>query len=377
MHIVSRQAPELEAAWAGWQPVGWDVRVLDWHLYIGDSTTATHGQTRFAWSRGRLRAILELRHLPAGASGFFVGKVLKVLGPVGGALTRDRGWERRVHAAEQRRRDIADRYPRLQAGLELSDRHDTVAVIVHGTHSSAMPAAELLHEAGVLQYATYRYEHDTFIGLAENARELEELINGCFPIEDGIGRRIVLIAHSRGGLVARWARHRLTRSSTIRAVDVLTLGTPHRGTPIVSDGLERLVRLGGGIETVRALLRMDTLVDAGGVPIEDPITLAGAYLYQGAGLPLGLLAMAPKSDTLLALDEMDRANDYTAVGGECTLAGAPAGFLSGLALGLFDEPNDFVVATSSSTAGPRSEVVHCSHSAYFTEPQALDAIKLV
>lgn len=238
-----------------------------------------------------------------------------------------------------------------------------------------MPAAELLHEARVLRYPTYRYEHDTFVGLAENARELDELITHCFPVEDGVGRRIVLIAHSRGGLVARWARHRLTRSSMVRVVDIVTLGTPHHGTPIVSDGLERIARLMGVVETARALLRMDTLVDASGVAIEDPISLAGAYLYQAAGLPPGIRAMAPKSDTLLALDEMDRASDYTALGGDCRLAGALPGFLAGLAIGLFDEANDFVVATASSTAGPRSDVVDCSHSAYFADARALTAIK--
>lgn len=67
IRILSRWAPQWESQWAaGWQPDGPDYRVLDWHLYLGDATTTIHGQTRFVRIRGRLRAILELRHLPAG-----------------------------------------------------------------------------------------------------------------------------------------------------------------------------------------------------------------------------------------------------------------------------------------------------------------------
>lgn len=61
-------------------------------------------------------------------------------------------------------------------------------------------------------------------------------------------KRIVIVAHSLGGLDARWA---LARGSADRVRALVTIGTPHRGTPI-ADALSR----GPAAHLRRALARM-------------------------------------------------------------------------------------------------------------------------
>ena len=57
--------------------------------------------------------------------------------------------------------------------------------------------------------------------------------------------RVTVVAHSMGGLDARWA---IARGATDRISELITIGTPHRGTPI-ADLLAR-----GPVERARALL---------------------------------------------------------------------------------------------------------------------------
>ena len=57
--------------------------------------------------------------------------------------------------------------------------------------------------------------------------------------------RVTVVAHSMGGLDARWA---IARGATDRISDLITIGTPHRGTPI-ADLLAR-----GPVWRARALL---------------------------------------------------------------------------------------------------------------------------
>jgi hypothetical protein len=84
--------------------------------------------------------------------------------------------------------------------------------------------------------ATWRFEHDTFLGIAQNVAQLvsavrRQCIAGAPP---GAARHIVLIAHSRGGNVARFGLTALRKAFgkqgwTFAAV---TLGSPHLGTHV-------------------------------------------------------------------------------------------------------------------------------------------------
>jgi hypothetical protein len=84
--------------------------------------------------------------------------------------------------------------------------------------------------------ATWRFEHDTFLGIAQNVAHLVAAVrrNCIADAPAGAQRHIVLIAHSRGGNVARFGLMALRKAFgkqgwTFAAV---TLGSPHLGTHV-------------------------------------------------------------------------------------------------------------------------------------------------
>jgi hypothetical protein len=341
-------------------------RMLDWRLYLGADTTIAEGQTRFQWVRGRMRTWLPIPRFAGSAIGTLIGKVFRIYGAPAGILNRDPLWLRRLAHWEKHLSAIATQYPRLDAAAAIKGDPDAVTVIVHGTMSCGLPGLKTLHDAGCIAEPTLRYEHDTFTGIAVNATELASLIRQRFSNPGG--PRIRLIGHSRGGLVARWARDLLADDP--REVEVVTLGTPHRGTPFVGRALGAIAGPFGALGRVASALRMDTLTDSGGAPITDPFTLAIAYMVRPGEIPEGIRSMAPHADVLAALERMRGAADFTAVGGECDLTQAPSGFVAAtrtaLASQLFGpDPNDLIVALASSRPRTTDTTVACAHSEYF------------
>jgi hypothetical protein len=84
--------------------------------------------------------------------------------------------------------------------------------------------------------ATWRFEHDTFLGIAQNVAHLVAAVRKQCVADSPpeAQRHIVLIAHSRGGNVARFALPALRKAFgkqgwTFAAV---TLGSPHLGTQV-------------------------------------------------------------------------------------------------------------------------------------------------
>jgi hypothetical protein len=151
---------------------------------------------------------------------------------------------------------------------------------------------------------------------------------------------------------------------------VLTLGTPHLGTPFVGRALGLAAGPLSVVGRVAAVLRMDTLTDSHGVPISDPFTLATAYMLRPGDIPEGHRSMGEGSDALAALARLPGARQFTAVGGKCDLPDAPAGFLPAFRAVLADEvfssePNDLVVALRSSAPGDGDHPITCTHSEYF------------
>ncbi len=358
-----------------------DGRILDWRLYLGANTIVGSGMTWLRSQGGRLVASLRVPTRAGKAGGVLVGKIVLIDGPPGGILATDNFWEHRVAGEERDRPAVASKFARLAPGAVPAARHEAVTVYVHGTLSTTLPALEILDHAGCLTEPTFRYEHDTFCGLRRNAAELSALVDNWFGRGPDGWPRVRLIAHSRGGLVARWTRARLRVSSNnARQVEVLTIGSPHQGTPIVGQALTRLSRPIGTLNRIAGILRMDTLTDSRGVPISDPLTHASVYLFRGSGLPEGIRSMAPCNDTLGALDDMQGADEFATIGGEWDLADAPRGFMpafrSGFAREVFaGQPNDLVVGLSSSAVGTDALRIRCSHSAYFGEPPVQARIK--
>jgi hypothetical protein len=140
--------------------------------------------------------------------------------------------------------------------------------------SCALPNLALLHP---LKIPAYRFEHDTFFEIAENGTKLVEAIRAF-----GAGaKRIYLVAHSRGRLVARFAAESLGEDR----VQVLTFGTPHQGTPLANGGRRLVpVLLAGGRTVIH------------GVFSWDPASLAGKLLLNWKlpkSLPAGIDEMRP------------------------------------------------------------------------------------
>jgi pimeloyl-ACP methyl ester carboxylesterase len=119
-----------------------------------------------------------------------------------------------------------------------------VVVFVHGTLSCGLAHIQALarHLPADPNLRAVRYEHDTFLPTEMNGEDLGAQILRF----TGPRARIVIVGHSRGGLVARAAAGYLAARGGHRRVGVCTFGTPHRGTPIVQAGHRVLAGLAGG-----------------------------------------------------------------------------------------------------------------------------------
>jgi hypothetical protein len=346
---------------------------IDWRLYAGSNTAIGDGEAPL---NRRQRAKIWLDKRLGGAEGVVLGKVHKQLGPLDNVNEKDPDWPGRAVRLEERYPALAQQYPRLGLGDRLTG--ETGAIIVHGTRSCSMLA--LLELNKYLQLPARRYEHDTFRPLVDNAEELAALIETTVDCN-----RVILIAHSRGGLVARLATDLLRRNGFAGAVEVWTFGTPHLGTPLVGRSLKIMAKVLGVKTKVTKVARagvsltLDTLTDEFGIPIEDPASAAFALLLRSSGIPPGIEAMGLKNgrpDQVLRM--IPAGTTYASFGAVCDFDSVPVGYTvikarrrTAFAREVFGgEPNDLVVGISSSTAatGPRRLSDPCGHSEYFRDP---------
>ena len=117
--------------------------------------------------------------------------------------------------------------------------------------------------------ATWRFEHDTFLGIAQNVSHLVAAVRRqCIANSPADAQRhIVLIAHSRGGNVARFGLPALRKAFgrqgwTFAAV---TLGSPHLGTQVFERVGRRWHGLAAAVGGLRHLgapwMNRDTLAE--------------------------------------------------------------------------------------------------------------------
>ena len=98
-----------------------------------------------------------------------------------------------------------------------------------------------------------RFEHDTYHPISVNAERLCELVRDKLSQFSGAGQEaeLLLIAHSRGGLVARLASDILIDRGlwSKGRLEVFTYGSPHLGTPFfeseVTLAVDYLIRFAG------------------------------------------------------------------------------------------------------------------------------------
>lgn len=88
-------------------------------------------------------------------------------------------------------------------------------------------------------------------GIETRARQLKEIILRQLEIQGRPRDRVVLVAHSMGGLDARYMITRLGMADRVSAL--LTITAPHRGSPYADWCLRHLGQRLGGLRLARAL----------------------------------------------------------------------------------------------------------------------------
>jgi hypothetical protein len=328
--------------------------ILDWRGYFGTQSAVVDG-----WATMRRRGngfFASVR----GTAGFLVGSVLRRLTRPQPTLERDPTAKRRLIAMSEAYPDVAAGYPDL-AKVSPVD-HDCAIVSVHGTVSCCIQNLKDLYPNVLLP--VYRYEHDTFRPLQENGNELADLISSRLHTKS-----LLMVAHSRGGLVARFALDKLTRNAYSGHVQLYTFGTPHLGTPLAA--------MGGKALNMFFKLGEDFL---GSIPVMTPLTKAYSYLVDSPKLPVGIDTMREDSEGLAILNEYGDPRHVTSWGSRFDVNAEPSGFgvaVEGVLMGaLSGVPNDLVVPTYSALAfGAQSPVLSCSHCNYFKDPGVHGAIQ--
>jgi len=96
--------------------------------------------------------------------------------------------------------------------------------------------------------------------IERRARELKANIERGLEQTDGNEDRVIVIAHSMGGLDARYMIAKLGMHDRVAAL--LTITSPHRGSPYADWCLENLGRRLGGLKLIKCLgLDMEAIAD--------------------------------------------------------------------------------------------------------------------
>lgn len=340
---------------------------VEWFGFYGGNTQSETGSDALPdRPRGTVDADVDVD----GRRGRLAARVWHWLGGPLDRPSSDPLWETRLAHDNEVYAEAADLVPDVRMAPTVADvdAHTSLApgaarrmvVWVHGTVSTGLDAADTLRHDLTVPF--YRYEHDTFRSISENASELAALLDARLRP----GGRVELVGHSRGGLVARVAANRLHGGQPRRGigartdlrVQVLTLGTPHLGTPVVNAGS-------------RVLRALTSVARFGVAPLPDPASMLLKYLLTYVRLPSGIRDMAVGSPFLEGLEDgpgepyalRSAGGDY-ARGPEPESTGVRG---LGRVRGLFEgAPNDLVVsvasATGRGTAHPLAE--SCGHFGY-------------
>jgi len=130
------------------------------------------------------------------------------------------------------RTDRESRLPALEAHPPFH-RCERPVLLLHGFLATPFALSRLAAQLGRSGYCAHGVELGGLFGRF-NARPVEELARVVAQrvehlVQDQRCGRIDLVGHSKGGLIARYYVQRLSGASRVR--HLITLGTPHRGTP--------------------------------------------------------------------------------------------------------------------------------------------------
>jgi hypothetical protein len=305
-----------------------------------------------------LNAALRFVHNTRNKVGTLIGRVLVRRGqPRQNLIANDFTMSDRLARSESVYAARAVEVPRLDDSARPSAGFDTCGVWVHGTLSCALEGLKDLPT--IPKIPMYRFEHDTFHEIGENASDLARLINQLGY------QRTYMLSHSRGGLVARFSQQALL-SQYGRASNVVTFGTPHRGTPVAdaaNGGLAIFMRAG------------DFVVN--GVPYASAIRrMAG--MFVGIDLPPGIRAMQQTSE-ILRTSALFLNQPFESWAGVYQDSGGSLGYgqdIDNIISGVFGPTieHDLVVPTLSALGGNTATRISCAHFDYFKNPAVQDYI---
>ena len=331
--------------------------IFDWRGYFGPQSATIDGSNEMQPDGPGF--VTRLR----GRAGYAVGRVLRRLTFGQPTLHKDPLAVRRERAASAEYPLIAQQCPILSDRNPVHDRH--AMIFVHGTASCGLQGLKDLFDVPPPPgYPVRRFEHDTFAPVLDNANELTQLIKTMIRVD-----RLLVVAHSRGGLVARAAVDDLIRDGYPASISLHTFGTPHAGTPLVKIGgrlLAQLYKIGEwGLNIV--------------APALSPLTWAHGFLFDAPELPAGIAIMQEDSEGLRMMNRYGDRGSVMSWGSAFEINGSSSGF--GIEVGhmlagaMHDIDNDLVVPTSSALAfGTPAQVLNCSHVQYFGQATVRTAI---
>lgn len=321
--------------------------IFDWRGYFGTASVVVDGWNSMRRAGNKLVVSLRAKF------GFVVGKVLHRLSRPQPTLDHDPLFAHRLTSAISAHPQVANGVPDL--GRISRVTHDTAIVFVHGTVSCGIQNLKDLFPDH-LRIPTYRFEHDTFLPVSDNGAELAELISSNID-----AKQLILVGHSRGGLVARVGLAKLLKESYPAAMTLHTFGTPHLGTPLVQIGaklLNQIFKLGGHV--------------VGALPALTPLSLAYSYLLDAPALPPGIDVMQSNGPGLGLLNAVGDPKGVECWASQFDINAGTSGFgieIENILLGaLSGVSHDLVVPTSSALFfGTPRPILNCSHIQYFQQ----------
>jgi (2Fe-2S) ferredoxin len=237
---------------------------IEWFGFFGDNTIASSGSDGVP-SPGRTGTTVEIE--TGGLPGVLALRAWQWLGSPLRRPRHDPLFQARL-ANQLRHLNGSPATPEVG---DVAVWPSPTAVWIHGTVSCGLASDRYLD--GLLpppNQALLRYEHDTFLSIEKNVEDLARIISERAPAKL---EQLLLVGHSRGGLVARGTANKLATRLPDFPVRVLTLGTPHLGTPIVNTAHRAL----------RALVGITTF---GISQLPDPASMLLKYVLRYARLPV-------------------------------------------------------------------------------------------
>jgi hypothetical protein len=239
------------------------------------------------------RTVLELLTIPVAR---------QVVPPA--ALAAARAWERRARSTRVRTFDVPtrrdDAVPTLDADAWRSLARGRSLWFVHGTFSSAsagfagVPDRALAELHRAYDGRVVAFDHHT---LGVDPVENVTVLAGLTP--PGLTFEADVVAHSRGGLVARALAGAAGHDGPLRVRRVVHVGTPNHGTALADP--QNLTRL---LDRVTTLLNLAPSGPVDAVATALAVVLVAVKVVAAYGVPAlpGLASMDPHGPFLAALD---------------------------------------------------------------------------